>query len=118
MAAGLYRVCGAKSGRLIPNRSGLGNNAMVSLQPDVPPQLAAPHPPSSGSGSAVLGLTLPSRGCRSSTWGGEPGKVKRQSGTTSHGLWRLGVEGGATQSWAQTLVLPLTGWSGDLRQVM
>lgn len=37
MAAASYRVCGAKSGRLIPNCSGLGNNGVVSPQADVTP---------------------------------------------------------------------------------
>lgn len=117
MAAGLYRVCGAKSGRLIPDRSGLGNNAMVSLQPDVPQQLAAP-PSLQWVGKRCARAHPAFQRLPKQHLGGEPGKVKRQSGTTSHGLWRLGMEGGATQSWAQTLVLPLTGWSGDLRQVM
>ena len=105
-----YRICGARSGSLIPNHSGLRNTGLISRQPDVR-VVPLPAPPSltlnlllppGGSGWAVLRLPLSSGGCGDSD--GVPNYLEGEQ-TEGRGL-------------DQNLVLPLNWLVGDVRPVL
>lgn len=107
MAADSYRVCGTRSGRLIPSCSGLRHTGVVSLPPDVTPPTCCSLLVWGGrvrEGCAQAHLS--SEATEAVAWEGNLGRGK--PGTESQRAQWLGVAG--SPQLGSNLVLPLTGW--------